>query len=91
MVFPSEYNVKVTVQSITKSECPMGHKVGDSWLFEPGKTPGGMCPSAYNAVAFVARVLRFGGEHPWDEDKDVTYVSCPDPKRWVVYEVRRLR
>ncbi|MFC2018510.1 TIGR04076 family protein [Chloroflexota bacterium] len=85
------YQVKVTVHEVTKGDCPRGVKVGDSWLVKRGETPGGMCSSAYNAVAPAMRTFRFGGEHPWDVDKDVAYVSCPDPKHWVIYEVRRLR
>ena len=87
---PGQYKVKVTVSAVTKGECPQGFKVGDIWLIEDGKTPGGMCAGAYSSVAPAIRTFRFGGQHHWDEDKDVTYVSCPDAKHWVVYEVRRL-
>jgi len=83
-------HVKVTVHEVTKGQCPQGHKVGDSWLIKDGKTPGGMCASAYNTIYPTIRVFRLGGQHPWDEDKDVNYVSCPDRKRWLIYEVRRL-
>ncbi len=85
------YDIKVTVVSVTIESCPQGFKVGDSWLIPDEKTPGGMCAGAYNSVASAVRVFRLGGEQPWDEDKDVTYVSCPDPEHWLVYEVRRLR
>ncbi len=85
------YKVKITVHAVTKNECPQGFKKGDSWLIEDGKTPGGMCAGAYNSVAPAVRLFRLGGEHPWDSDKDVTYVSCPDPERILIYEVRRLR
>lgn len=84
------YKIQVTLKSITKGECPMGFKPGDTWVLE-GKTPDGMCTSAYQAIFPAYRILRFGGEQPWDEDKDVTYVSCPDHERVSVYEVRRLR
>ena len=85
------YNVSVTVHSVTKGQCPQGIKTGDSWLIENGKTPANMCAGAYNSVAPAIRTFRLGGEHPWDEDKDVTYVSCPDPEHWLIYEVKRLR
>ncbi len=85
------YKVKVTVHAVTENTCPQGFKQGDSWLIEDGKTPGGMCAGAYNSVAPAIRIFRLGGEHPWDSDKDVTYVSCPDPERILIYEVRRLR
>jgi len=85
------YKVKVTVHSVTKGKCSQEFKVGDSWLIEDGKTPGGMCTGAYNSVGPAIRTFRLGGEHPWDEDKGVTYVSCPDPKHCLIYEVKRLR
>ena len=85
------YKVNVTVHSVTKGQCPQGFKTGDSWLIENGKTPAGMCVGAYNSVAPAISTFSLGGELPWDEDKDVTYVSCPDPKHWVIYEVKRLR
>ena len=85
------YEVKVTVHAVTKNKCPQGFKEGDSWLVEDGKTPGGMCAGAYNSIAPAIRLFRLGGEHPWDRDKDVTYISCPDSERILIYEVRRLR
>ena len=85
------YIVKVAVHSVTKGKCSQGFKAGDSWLIEDGRTPGGMCSGAYDSVVPAIRTLRYGGEYPWNEDKDVTYVSCPDPEHCVIYEVRRLR
>jgi len=83
--------MQITVKEITKNECPAGFKVGDSWVFDEGKTPGGMCTSAYDVVMPFARVLRYGGELPWATDKDVELVSCPDPNVQVIYEIKRLR
>lgn len=83
--------VKVTIESVTKSECSQGFKAGDSWIIEDGKTPGGMCAGAYNSVAPAIRLFRLGGEQPWDSNKDVTHVSCPDPEHQVIYQVTRLR
>ena len=88
---PVPYKVKVTVDSVTKGKCPQGFGEGDSWLIADGKTPGGMCAGAYNSVGPAIRTLRLGGEHPWNENKDVTYVSCPDPEHCVIYEVEAVR
>jgi len=85
-----EVKVRVTVHEVTKDKCPQGFEVGDSWLSEGGKTPGGMCINAFYACYLAMHVFRNGGEHRWDEDKDVTYVSCPDRNRQLIYEVRRL-
>ena len=93
---PFPYEVRVRVHSVSEGECPQGFKVGDSWtiksgLIAGGKTPGGMCVSAYQVVGPVIRDFRFGAEHPYDDDKDITYISCPDPNRRVIYEIRRIR
>jgi len=85
------YKVRVTIKEVTKDECPQEFKAGDSWLIEDGKTPTGMCASAYNVLAPAIHLFRYGGEYPWGDNKDVTTVSCPDSKRWVIYEVTRLR
>jgi uncharacterized repeat protein (TIGR04076 family) len=85
------YKVKVTVLEVIRKECPQGFKAGDSWLIEDGKTPAGMCAAAYNSISPAIRLFRLGGEHPWDKDKDVTYISCPDPESILVFEVKRLR
>ena len=85
------YDVEVMITSVTKGKCPQGFKVGNHWLIKDGKTPGGMCAGAYESVSPAIRTFRLGGQHPWDEHKDVTYVSCPDPEHWVIYRVRRFR
>jgi uncharacterized repeat protein (TIGR04076 family) len=85
------YDVEVTVKSVTKNSCPQGQKVGDKWFIKGGKTPGGMCVSACNAVAPDIWLFSLGGEHPWDKDKDITEVVCPDPNVGLVFEVRRVR
>lgn len=84
------YKVRVTVDEVLKDECPMEFKPGDNWLIEDGKTPGGMCASAFTVLSPTLRHFRLGGEHPWDEDKDVTFVSCPDPKCVLIYKLERL-
>ena len=88
---PGLYNVKVTLRSVTKGECPGGFKVGDSWLIENGETPGNMCADAYISIAPAIRTFWLGGEQPWDEDKDITCRSCPDAEHMVIYELKRLR
>ena len=84
------HNVSVTITSI-RGECADGHKVGESWLINDGKTPGGICAGAYTSIAPYVTTLRYGGELPWTADKDVVFLACPDPDNQVIFEVRRLR
>lgn len=80
--------VQVTVTEITKGVCPMGMKVGDTWIIED-KTPEGMCASAYYTLYPYIRSLRFNG---WlvPSGHDINYFSCPDRKHWVIYEIKKV-
>ncbi len=86
---PDSYDVSIKVAS-QKGTCGAEHKVGDEWVLV-GKTPGGICLSAFNALLPSARVLRFGGTFPWADDPDVTTLACPDAENPVVFELRRIR
>ncbi len=82
------YNVVARVIS-QKGTCGIGHKVGDEWLIS-GRTPEGICLSAFNALLPAARTLMFGGSFPWSEDPDVATAACPDAANPVVIELRRV-
>jgi len=77
--------------------CAAGHKAGEefdlSQDFVLGYSGNGkaICPSAFYAAFPSWRVLRFGGEFPWEEDKDKAYVACPDHLNPLVMELRRVR
>ena len=75
------HDVRIKVIS-QKGRCSVGHKVGDEWLTN-GKTPEGICLNV--------RTLMFGGQFPWETDKDTTTVCCPDAVNPVVFEIRRIR
>ncbi|HEY41556.1 MAG TPA: TIGR04076 family protein [Dehalococcoidia bacterium] len=83
------YDVKVKVIS-QKGTCGAGHKVGDEWVIT-GKTPEGICLSAFNALFPATRVLMFGGSFPWSSDSDVASAACPDAANPVVFELKRVR
>ena len=83
------YDIAVKVVS-QKGTCAHEHKVGDEWVIS-GKTPEGICLSAFNAMLPNIRVLMFGGAFPWENDPDITTIACPDAENPVVFELRRLR
>jgi uncharacterized repeat protein (TIGR04076 family) len=83
------YDVVVKVIS-QKGTCAYEHKVGDEWIIT-GKTPEGICLSAFNAVYPSIRTLMFGGSFPWSSDPDVATAACPDAANPVVFEIKRLR
>jgi uncharacterized repeat protein (TIGR04076 family) len=64
--------------------------VGDEWLTN-GKTPEGICLNAFGMLLPNIRTLMYAGSFPWEPDKDMTTICCPDAKNPVVFEVRRIR
>jgi len=89
---------KVVLKIVSvKGTCNAGHKVGQEFDLSKEFTLGSredgkaLCPSAFHAVFPSWRVLRFGGELPWEKDKDLAHVACPDPVNPVVMELRRIR
>lgn len=83
------YKVKLKVIS-QKGHCEAGHKVGDEYLL--GDTvPAGICSWAFFALFPSLSALQSGGAFPWEKDKDVTTVACPDPTNPVIFELRRIR
>ncbi|HEX9051222.1 MAG TPA: TIGR04076 family protein [Anaeromyxobacter sp.] len=79
--------IRITLQSQLK-RCPNGHVVGDTWIVE-GKTPAGMCLSAFHSLSPFLMALRFGGDFPWEEAGEAT-VCCPDPEVVNVFRIERI-
>lgn len=85
-----QYDVRVTITEVQKGKCSQGFKPGDTWLIEKGQTPAGMCSSVYSVLYPFILTMRYGGEAPYAEDKEVLKMSCPDYDHVVVYELRRI-
>jgi uncharacterized repeat protein (TIGR04076 family) len=80
-----------------KGTCAAKHYVGQEFdlskdfvLGQSGDSRA-LCPSAFYAIFPSWRVLRHGGEYPWEEDKDKTTIACPDSINPVVMELRRVK
>jgi len=63
------------------------HQVGQVIKVER-TTPGGMCLGAWNAIAPYITALRYGANFPWEKEKGVATIHCPDPKG-ITLELRR--
>ena len=80
-----------------KGTCGAGHKVGQEFDLSKEFTVGfredgkALCPSAFHAAFPSWRVLRFGGEFPWEKDKNLAHVACPDPDNPLVMELKRIQ
>lgn len=86
---PSRVKIEV-VEIQGAGECSYGHRVGDSFVVEANESVPGLCGWAFNSIMPFLTVLRFGGELPWEEDKDTALVCCPDPANPVVFRLTRL-
>jgi uncharacterized repeat protein (TIGR04076 family) len=89
---------KVVLRIVSvKGTCNAGHKVGQEFDLSKEFTLGyredgkALCPSAFHVAFPARRVLRFGGEMPWEKNKDLAHVACPDPVNPVVMELKRIR
>lgn len=82
--------IKVT-KIMGTGTCPNHHCVGDTFTVTGAETVEGLCGWAYHAMLPFLTVLRFGGEFPWEDDKDKAIVCCPDPSNPVVFEIKRRR
>ena len=93
---PKSEKVILKIMSV-KGTCNAGHREGQEFdltnEFTVGITKDGraLCPSAFHAAFPYYRTLRYGGEFPWEEDKEKTCIACPDPFNPVVIELRRIR
>jgi uncharacterized repeat protein (TIGR04076 family) len=65
-------------------ECPVGHKVGQSWTVTDGIVPEGICAAAWNAIQPYVVSLRYGGAMPWSGETKFA-ACCPDPANPVVF------
>jgi len=80
-----------------KGTCAAGHfagqefDLGKDFLLGVSGDPQALCPSAFHAIFPSWRVLRHGGEFPWEKDRDKTTIACPDPFNPVVMELRRVK
>ena len=94
MAIPEKVILKIVS---VKGNCAAGHRQGQEFdlskEFTLGSSPDGkfLCPSAFYAAYPQWRVLRFGGEFPWEENKDLAHVACPDAANPVTMELRRIR
>ena len=84
-----EYDISIKIVTEGKEPCHAGHNVGEEWILK-GKTPEGLCSTAYNALYPMAWALQYGATFPWQEDPDVMRISCPDPSVNLVFELRRI-
>lgn len=76
----------MVTEILVGGECPVGIKVGDSWLIEDGIVPEGICAAAWNAIQPYVVAIRYGGVMPWSGEAEFS-ACCPDPGNPVVFKM----
>jgi len=84
-------DVEVEVIS-QKGFCGQGNKAGDKWVIK-GKTPEGICISAFCSMMPFLNVMRYAGKDsfPFSRNPDEVTCACPDAENPVVFRLRRIR
>lgn len=79
---------------MARYENPIEHtcdvKMGDFWISENGEKPEGMCPSAWESMAFFVKTLALGGSNfydGWMKDPHSAMISCNDGFRPVSFYI----
>ena len=52
-------------------------------------TPAGMCLGAWDAISPYVSTLLYGGNFPWEQEKGIATIHCPDPKG-ITLELKRI-
>ena len=63
---------------------------GQEFVVENMKMPEGFCGSAWNSIYCSYRLLAFGGDFPFIEEKGVIINCCVDGLRPVIFKLERI-
>ena len=81
-----------------KGHCSAGHTVGEqhelslwSQYTDAARRAPNLCAFFYDMTFPYLAVLQFGGEFPWQENKDTFQISCPDTTNQVTIEIKRIK
>jgi uncharacterized repeat protein (TIGR04076 family) len=75
--------------TVSKGKCQgKYHHKGQKFTVD-GQTPGGMCMGAWDAISPYVVTLLYGGNFPWENEKGVATIHCPDPKG-ITLEIKRI-
>ena len=66
------------------------HKTGQEFILTGEKCPDGFCAWAYNDIYRDIIHLMKGGDYPWVGKKGVTFSSCTDGRKTVVFKLERI-
>lgn len=78
--------IRITVTGGTCSDAT--HAIGDEIIIND-VTPAGFCIDAWDAISSYVNTLRRGGNFPWEKEKGVVSIHCPDPDG-IIIELRRI-
>jgi len=66
--------------TVKQGKCQGGfHQIGDTFTVEH-TTPAGMCLGAWGTIAPYISSMLLGADFPWEKEKGIATIHCPDPK-----------
>jgi uncharacterized repeat protein (TIGR04076 family) len=83
------YKIIVTVKDM-KGKCK-AHKVGDTIEIVGAVMSAPICPVALMSFYHNIHAMKYGAVLPWAKDKDKIIQVCPDDKKQVTFEIRRVK
>jgi len=90
-----EYRLIGRINSVN-GECTAGHKVGEEFDLTLHSADGTMrrappiCGFFYDTIFPYLTTMQFGGEFPWEKEKERFLVGCPENYK-VVMVIKRVR
>jgi uncharacterized repeat protein (TIGR04076 family) len=66
-------------------------KVGEEFIVKNLQMPEGFCSWAWADIQRDVIVLALGGDIPWVKEKGVTFSSCTDGFRPVIFKLERIK
>jgi uncharacterized repeat protein (TIGR04076 family) len=88
---PSEVFQRAPVKHVGNLEACGIYRDGQEFIVgEDGKMPDGFCTSAWFSIYPSVRLLSFGGNFPWYEEKGVAVNCCNDGLRPVIFKLERI-
>jgi uncharacterized repeat protein (TIGR04076 family) len=72
-----------------RGSCPR-HNEGEEFILEGDNCPPEFCGWAFNDIFRDYNHLRKNGDYPWMGEKGVTFSSCTDGRKPVVFKLERI-
>ena len=78
--------IRITVEKI-EGTCTTTHRVGEQFIIRNGKTPEGICLTAFSGLLPYINALLYDASFQWESQKGQICLGCPDPQNRVIFSI----